>query len=689
MAKQDKDIIEKYKKKIRGEIAGDVDFSSSYSYEYKHFRETQLSGARTFYEKMCQAAERTLPITPSEKDAQEVETYLKLAHLETTPQGVFALAYFLSIISTIVAGALALVLSNLFIFAGGLIAAVIFLLFVPKIPKRILTVWRSQASDELVLAVLYLTIYMQHTPNLERAVAFVAKHVSPPLSIDFMKLLWDVETKTYSSITDALNDYAETWKDWDPQFVDALRIIETSLYEGNPSRKKEILDKAIEIILEGTQDRLLGFAHNLKSPLEILHMLGIVLPVMGLVVLPMAAAFMGDVIKWYHLVLLYNILLPIMVYYIGIEVLATRPAGAKKTDIYQFLNKKYKFGVTIGGKDLPIPAGFFGILAFLVVGGLPTYYFYILSSLPAEQFRDALFSQLSIFASILLIAAIGFGLGIYYYLSVSRAIKMKRRIEGIENTFTDSVFQLGQRLTEHMPVELAFEKIAESEKSEIAKFYKKVVQNIRNLGMDLRSAIFDKRFGALHNYPSAIVTSTMQVLVEGAKRSPEIVGQSLITISRYLRSVNRVSERMKDLLAETTSSMQMQVKVFVPVIAGIVVGLAILTTGILQSLGKQLGGLETGGAREQVGIGILDIFNIKDMISPVVFQLIVGLYVLQISYILSVLLSGIVHGRDTAEENLETGLNLIIASAIYLAVAGGTMFFFNQLAAPITSQLIL
>src|SRR3990167_4395495 len=611
MAKQDKDIIEKYKKKIRGEIAGDVDFSSSYSYEYKHFRETQLSGARTFYEKMCQAAERTLPITPSEKDAQEVETYLKLAHLETTPQGVFALAYFLSIISTIVAGALALVLSNLFIFAGGLIAAVIFLLFVPKIPKRILTVWRSQASDELVLAVLYLTIYMQHTPNLERAVAFVAKHVSPPLSIDFMKLLWDVETKTYSSITDALNDYAETWKDWDPQFVDALRIIETSLYEGNLQRKKEILDKALQVILEGTQDKMLGFAHNLKSPLESLHMLGIVLPVMGLVVMPMVAAFMGDAVKWYHLLLLYNIILPIAVYIIGMEVLATRPAGTKTTDIYQFLHQRYEsFGVSVNDISVPVPAGLIGLIIFSVVGALPIYYFYNLLSLPAQELKAGLFSQLAVFASIGLVAAVGIGLGIYYYLSVSQAINLKKRIQSIEETFTDSIFQLGQRLNEHLPVEVAFERIAKSEKSEIAIFYKKVVRNISNLGLDLRSAIFDPKHGAINDYPSSIMISTMQVVIEGAKRSPEIVGQSLVTISEYLRSVNRVAARMQDLLAETTSSMQMQVKIFVPVIAGIVVGLAVLTISILRSLGQQLGGIGGQSTAQEAAIGtsLLDIF---------------------------------------------------------------------------------
>ncbi len=669
-----------------GEIAGEVDFSRSYSREYLDFRRDQLPQVHTFYETACRAADKIFPVTPAQTDVQEVSTYIKLAHLEITPQSVFSFAYLTTILAVVLTVIASVLFVNYVILLAGLITAVALLFYLPKLPKRMLVVWRSQASDELVLAILYLTIYMQHTPNLERAVAFVAKHISPPLSIDFMKLLWDVETKTYTSITEAMNDYALTWKDWDPQFVDSLRLIETSLYEGNARRKKEILDQALQVILEGTQDRLLNFAHKLRSPLESLHMLGVVLPVMGLVILPMVAAFMGASIKWYYILLLYNILLPIIVYFIGTEVLATRPAGAKTTDVYHYLRQRYSEpGITIKDIRIPIPAEAFGIIIFLAIASPALYYFYTLAAF-SSNIADELFSQIAIFAGIDLIGAIGLGFGFYYYLSVSQMAKVKKRISEIETTFMDSTFQLGERLEEHIPVEIAFERIAETEKSEVANFYKKVVNNIRNLGTNLRDAIFNPRYGAINDYPSTIITSTMQVVVEGSKRSPEITGSSLITISQYLRAVHRVAERMQDLLAETTSSMQMQVKIFVPVIAGIVVGLAVLTISILRSLGQQLGGLETGTAGDAaIGTGLVDIFQIQDMMSPFAFQLIVGIYVLQIGFVLSVLLSGIVYGKDTIEENLEKGTNLILGTIIYVIVASATIILFNWFAAPITT----
>ena len=112
-----------------------------------------------------------------------------------------------------------------------------------------------------------------------------------------------------------------------------------------------------------------------------------------------------------------------------------------------------------------------------------------------------------------------------------------------------------------------------------------------------------------------------------------------------------------------------------------------LTISILRSLGQQLGGIggQSTAQEAAIGTGLLDIFQIQNMISPVTFQLIVGLYVLQISFVLSVLLSGIVHGKDTVEENLEAGKNLLIGTIVYVIVASATILLFGSLASPITS----
>ena len=61
----------------------------------------------------------------------------------------------------------------------------------------------TKASDQLLIAVLYIVIYMKRDSNLERAILFVANQIPAPLSIDFIKILWDVETGKYQTVEDS------------------------------------------------------------------------------------------------------------------------------------------------------------------------------------------------------------------------------------------------------------------------------------------------------------------------------------------------------------------------------------------------------------------------------------------------------------------------------------------------------
>jgi len=121
---------------------------------------------------------------------------------------------------------------------------------------------------------------------------------------------------------------------------------------------------------------MLHFAHNLKSPIEMLHMLGVILPILGLVILPLMASFMENV-KWYHIAIVYNVLLPISVFYLGKMVLSSRPTGYGETEITDLTPaaKKYKnIIIPFGKKQILISpllvAGTIGTLMILVASAL-------------------------------------------------------------------------------------------------------------------------------------------------------------------------------------------------------------------------------------------------------------------------------------------------------------------------------
>ena len=88
--------------------------------------------------------------------------------------------------------------------------------------------------------------------------------------------------------------------------------------------------------------------------------------------------------------------------------------------------------------------------------------------------------------------------------------------------------------------------------------------------MGVNNAIFDPNVGAIHKYPSNLIESSMKVLIESSKKGPKIAATALLNVSRYIKEIHRVDERLKDLMAEIVGSMKSQISFLAPAISGIV-----------------------------------------------------------------------------------------------------------------------
>ena len=198
--------------------------------------------------------------------------------------------------------------------------------------------------------------------------------------------------------------------------------------------------------------------------------------------------------------------------------------------------------------------------------------------------------------------------------------------------------------------------------------------------MSLRDAIFDRERGALADYPSPLVESSMEVLVESAKKGPQVASQSLISISNYVNSVRNVGERLKDLMSDIISSMKSQISFMAPVIAGIVVGIGSMIVGVISQLGSVLDKAASGGSDVSSNLtNLTDLFSKFDTIPPYFFQIIVGIYVVQIIYILTILANGVEFGVDKLNEQSSLGRNLLKSALLYTIVSFIVVLIFNRL----------
>ena len=133
------------------------------------------------------------------------------------------------------------------------------------------------------------------------------------------------------------------------------------------------------------------------------------------------------------------------------------------------------------------------------------------------------------------------------------------------------------------------------------------------------------------------------------------------------------------------SSMQAQIKFLTPAIAGIVIGITSMISAVLTQLTAQLAGYSTTTeASSAVGLSeMLTIFGIG--IPTFYFQLVVGIYVVQIIYILTTLSSGIENGADKLGERYALGKNLISSTLLYCILAAVVMIIFNIVAVNLTA----
>jgi len=661
------EILEQYQTVSMPTATAEKPDISSLQYRIFKEEETWKTLPRTTYEKLCNKAEKILRIEPDEKSRAKLQKSIDFCHLNITPEGVVSLSILIVLFSTMIT--FFFILLGMFTPLPGISpgnAILVFLIVLPfayymyLYPVHLERRFRIKAGSEIVMLVLYMSIYMRNSPNMESALSFAAKNLSGPLSYDIRKLLWDIEVGKYNSIDEALTDYLEKWKD-DKDFVEAMQILSTSLTQ-TENRRINMLDEAINVILDGTREKAREYNLSLKMPVMMIHALGVLLPIMGMVMFPVVAIFLSDVIKPMALFVGYDIVLPLLLFFFITNTLEMRPVTFSNINISSNPNlpPKGKFALSTKDGVLFVPAWipalvlgtvlcFMGIVGFTTSGG-------------------------ELGPSVVLISGVAVALGIYYYLISFQAIKIRNEIKQMEKEFSEALFQLANRTASGLPTEVAVERSAKSIGSlQIQKMFKIVVNNMKKMGMTFEQAFFDKNHGALRYFHSDLIRSIIKVVVDSSKKGVQIAGLSMLAISRYLRGIYRTDREVSTELNDVVSSLKFQIFFLTPFICGIVVTMATIIINILATLGEQIQNIQTGGFGT-----VLDMWG-NVPITPGAFQLIVGIYFIETAVLLSMFINGIENGEDDISRHNLIGKSLLVGLLIYIIALFGTLSIFGPL----------
>ncbi len=180
----------------------------------------------------------------------------------------------------------------------------------------------------------YMIMSMKLVPNLEKSIEFSAKHGRGRLATEFKRLLWDFQLGLYESVAEGLDGLAYRWGEYSSELKDALMKIRASVMEPTEARRYELLDKTMLEVLDSVKGKMEDYARSLNQPAVMLFYLGVLLPLILIIILPVGSAFSGSpMANPIILVLIYCVGIPLIAYSFAKKTVSQRPPTYEPPEI--------------------------------------------------------------------------------------------------------------------------------------------------------------------------------------------------------------------------------------------------------------------------------------------------------------------------------------------------------------------
>jgi hypothetical protein len=565
---------------------------------------------------------------------------------------------------------------------GAVLLVVPFVLMnvIANYPKTLAKYLQIHSLGDIPEILSYLVMYLKLVPNLENSVKFAATESSTTLACDLRKLVWDMEIRVYHGIDDAITNFATQWGRWSEYFKRSLHLIRSSIQEREEASRIITLDRALDVSLEGTKETMNQFANKLHQPTMILYSLGIMIPLSLVAMLP-AAGLVGMKITIFQVFFVYDILLPLFVFLYTRKILLSRPATfnppcipSEHPDLITINKRRRALLSIVAGSIITIPGIIFLLIPIIFPKG---------SSNPVLAFiGDA--HGLNSYFPVTLFFIWGITITITVYtLSVFRPYKKVRdEIKQIEKEFSDALYILAKRISEEKSPEDSFLYTAQTmEGSQIAEVFRKTSYNLSAMHTNLRDALFSDEFGSLQYVYSDRIKAILKLFVEGTQKSQRAISASLIRIADHLKQLQEVENKIKDMLYELTSTIRSTITVFAPLIAGVTLAITTLISSILTSLHGTLP-VDVVSDLSPTLSTVSEAFTIEN-VRPEFFVLVIGIYLIELVFLLSRFTNGIDEGDDNASYMYSLGKIMPTSIFVFSLTIMIGQFFFSQIITPL------
>jgi Flp pilus assembly protein TadB len=580
-------------------------------------RSTEITQLDRLYVKFCHLADRFSIFKNIQRAPNELRENLEFIGIAVQPEEVVTLAISAALFTLVIAIAGVLLIRSSLLLVLAAVMPVLAYVSVGWYPR-----WRAERArvlgmGEAPMLVSYMAMAMKVRPNLERAVQFAAENIKGSLGRGLRKYLLNAGLRKHVSVDEALLKFADFWGKWCDDLKRAIHLIRSSVLERSEARRLSVLDKALDISLQGMRERMQTFAAGLYLPTLMIYSIGVLLPLVLVAVLPVLSAI-GICASTWQVFFIYCVGLPIAVWGLSRWALAKRPAAFPPPHVPNEAN-------CVRAAVIAVLAGFAGASPALI-------------SLLGPKVPGTI-------CSLSILWGITLSIVTYLHLTTIEAYELRTSIKRMEDEFHDSLVQLGNQITDGRPAESAFERVAIAMRGTlIADVFLRASNNIKLGFMGLRAALFDPEEGALKNVYSRPIHDTLRMLVDLIERSTKAAGDAVILISDHLNGLKQVEADIRKSLGEVVTSMRSVALFFAPLIAAVTSRLQ----GVLSSKP-----------------GTVPFLSSSASLPPDAFLLALGLYVVALVVILISYAAEIELGDDRLSKRVMIARGLPVAVAVF------------------------
>ncbi len=498
---------------------------------------------------------------------------------------------------------------------------------------------KRQSLTYLPAMIGYLTMYLKLVPNLERAILFASQQGEGHLAEDFRKAIWDTNIGVYSSVSEGLDYIAYRWKAYSLDFKEAVMMIKSAMVEDNEARRSELLDKTTENLLDAIKLKMETYARQLSQPSLVLFYVGVLLPLLLVIILPIGSVFAGlPFSNPYVLFILYDVAIPMFVFFYGKKISRSVPLLYHTPvipDNYKGVPKKNNF--RIGKFEMNV----FVLLALVLIIGVglsiflqyqfgvtlektmikdnlpqnyidnPDSYFQMMAdsyiattgkkiAKDTDEYNSTVATQKLLYSLkdghdttpyyILygIVLTLALLIALYCYLTAVYKKKIQDYYIDMESNFREVLFILASRLSEGKPMETALKDTMHFFPDLVISqdLLAKVVDNINLLGMPLDQALFDPLFGALKNNPSVLIKNNMKIISDSSQLGVTTVAKTILSISTQLKNIEDIKVTVEKLTDDVREMMTTMVSMIAPAVLGMVSAIQKVVILTLSSLGS-------------------------------------------------------------------------------------------------------